>query len=84
MTSNELEAASDTSIYELIWIKRTPAGNKVFNKWRVWVDPKTYFPKKTESYTKRVGDSEYTLGPAMEVKYLSDSEMENVVKKASF
>jgi len=84
VTSNELIAASDTAIYELIWIERTLAGNKVFNKWQVFVDPKTYLPRKTESYTKRVGDSDYTLRSAMEVEYLSDSEMEDVVKKASF
>jgi len=84
MTSNELIDASDTAIYELIWIKTTPAGNKVFNKWQFFVDPKTYLPRKTESYTKRVGDSDYTLRSAMEVKYLSDSEMEDVVNKASF
>ncbi len=84
MTSNELIAASDTAIYELIWIKTSPAGNKVFNKWRFFVDPKTYLPRKTESYTKRVGDSDYTLRSAMEVEYLNDSEMEDVVKKASF
>jgi hypothetical protein len=61
VTNNELKVASDTSIYELIWIERTLAGNKVFNKWQVFVDPKTHLPKKTESYTKRVGDSEYAL-----------------------
>lgn len=71
-------------IYELTWIKRTSAGNTVFNKWRFFVDPKTYLPRKTESYTKRIGDSKYTLRSAMEVKYLSDSEMEDVIKKASF
>ena len=82
--SNELKAVSDTAIYELIWIEKSLAGNKVFNKWQVSVDPKTCLLKKTESYTKKVGDSEYTLRSAMVVKYLSDAEIEAVVQEASF
>ena len=84
VTSNELKASSNTAIYELIWIKRTLAGNKVFNKWRVLVDPKTYLPKKTESYTKRVGDSDYTLRSVKTVEYLSDAEIKAVIQEASF
>jgi len=71
--SNELKAASDIEIYELIWTTESRAGNKVLNKWRVSVYPKTYLLKKTEFNTKRIGDSEYTLRSTMEVKYLSDS-----------
>ncbi|HUT45003.1 MAG TPA: hypothetical protein VMX36_01910 [Sedimentisphaerales bacterium] len=84
VTSNELKAASDTAIYELIWIERSPAGNKVFNKWRVLVDPKTYLPRKTESYTKSSGDSEYTLRSVKIVEYLSDIEMETLIQEVSF
>jgi len=82
--SNELKAASDIEIYELIWTTESRAGNKVLNKWRVSVYPKTYLLKKTEFYTKRIGNSEYTLRSTMEVKYLSDSEMDKIVKKTSF
>jgi hypothetical protein len=84
VTSNESKDDSDTSIYELIWIERTLAGNKILNKWRVFVDPKTYLPQKTESYTKGVEDSEYTLRSAMVVKYLSYGEIEAVIQEASF
>ena len=83
VTSNELKAASDTAIYELVWIKGSLAGNKVFNKWRVFVDPKTYLPTKTEFYT-RVGDSGYTLGSVKIVEYWSDSKIEAVIQEASF
>ena len=71
-------------IYELIWLKKTDAGSTIFYKWLFFVDPKTNLPQKTEFYRKLAGDTEYALSSAMEVKYLSDSEMEEVVRKASF
>ena len=84
ITSNELIADSNTAIYELTSIITTPAGNKVSNKWRFFVNPKAYLPRKIQSYTKRAVDSEYTLLSTMEFEYLSDSKMEDIVKKASF
>jgi hypothetical protein len=77
-------ATKATEIYELTWLDRTHTGVTIFNKWRFFVDPKTYLPQKTESYRKTAGDNEYTLSSRMEVKYLSDSEMEAAVKEASF
>lgn len=84
VTSNELKDASDTAIYDFIWIERSFAGHMVFNKWRFFVDPQTYLPKKTKFYTKRAGDSEYTLSSTMVVKYLSDSDIKAVIQEASF
>ena len=84
VTSNEFIAAGDTAIYELTWIDKSSAGHKVFNKWRVLVDPKTCLLKKTEYYTKKVGDSKYTLSSTMTAQYLSDAEIEAVIQEASF
>jgi len=84
VTSNEFIAAGDTAIYELTWIDKSSAGHKVFNKWRVLVDPKTCLLKKTEYYTKKVGDSKYTLSSTMTAQYLSNAEIEAVIQEASF
>lgn len=84
VTSDELKAIDDTAIYELVWIKSSLAGNKVFNKWRFFVEPETCLLKKTESYTKRAGDSDYTLRSRMTVQYLSDAEIKALIQEASF
>lgn len=77
-TTNTIE------IYELTWLRRTLAGVTIFNKWRFFVDPKTYLPQRTEYYRKLDRDNAYTLKSIMEIKYLSDIEMDAVVKEASF
>ncbi len=71
-------------IYELTWLERAYDGSTVFNKWLFFVDSKTILPKRIETYRKSAGDIEYALLSAKEVEYLSDSEMEEVVKKVSF
>jgi hypothetical protein len=83
--NNDLESSARTAeIYELTWIKKSLAGNKVFKKWRVFLDPETFLPEKTEFYMKRVMDNKYVLDSIMKVEYLSDSEMKAVVNKLSF
>ena len=81
---NGPEATNDTNIYELTWTEKAYDGSVVFQKWRAFVYTRKNLPKRIESYMKRVMDGDYTLRSAMEVEYLSDSEMEDVVKKASF
>jgi len=84
--ANDSQKADDEGIevYELIWMQKSYDGSTGFNKWRFFVDPQTYLPRKTEFYTKRVGDSEYTLRSMKIVAYLSDSEIEAVIQEASF
>ena len=83
--NNDLEtSAKNAEIYELTWVERSLAGNEVFRKWRVFLDPETFLPKETEFYTKGVGDNQYVLKSIMKVEYLSDSEMKAVVDRASF
>ena len=82
---DDLETVTKTiEIYDLIWHERTYAGSTVLNKWRVFVDPKTNLPQRTESYRKLAGDTEYDFLSAMEIEYLSDNEMKTIVKEASF
>jgi len=81
---NRPEATNDTNIYELTWTENAYDGSVVFQKWRAFVYTRNNLPKRIESYMKRVVDGDYTLRSAMEVEYLSDIEMGEVVKKASF
>jgi hypothetical protein len=48
------------------------------------VDPKTNLPERTEFYQKLPADDEYILISAMEVEYLSDSKMQEVIEEVSF
>jgi len=84
MTNNELMFSSDNAIYELRWTESSLAEKKETYKWRFFVDPKTYLPRKTESFTKKAGESEYTLNSIMEVEYLADSDIEHIVNEVSF
>jgi hypothetical protein len=84
VADDDLEAAGETEIYELTWTDKANGGSVVFRKWRVFVDPTTNLPQRTEFYQRLAADGEYTLDSVILVEYLSDGEMETVVKEASF
>ena len=85
IVNDDLRTTTNTiEIYELTWHERTRAAATIFNKMRFFIDSKTYLPQRTESYSRKTNDDEYALSSIMEVKYLSDSEMEAAVKEASF
>jgi hypothetical protein len=73
-----------TEVYDLTWIERKHIGFVVYRKWRVFADSETNLPQRIEWYEKLVTDNEYTLSSAMEVEYLSDSEIQEIIKEASF
>ncbi|NQT03459.1 MAG: hypothetical protein HQ580_15640, partial [Planctomycetes bacterium] len=77
------EVAEGIEIYELKWTI-AELSSSVFNKWWFFVDPKTNLPKKIEIYRKSIIHSEYNLRTVIEVKYLSDSEIQAVIKEAGF
>jgi hypothetical protein len=68
----------------LTWTEKAYDGSTVLKKWRVFADSETNFPRRIEWYEKLTADSEYTLSSAMEVEYLSDSEIQKIIKEASF
>jgi hypothetical protein len=85
VAGKDLEAAAKgIEVYDLTWTERAYDGSTVFNKWRVFADPKTNLPERTEFYQKSPADDEYIFISAMEVEYLSDSKMQEVIKEASF
>ena len=73
-----------TEVYDLTWIERKHIGFVVYRKWRVFANAETTLPQRIEWYEKLTADSEYTLSSAMEVEYLSDSEIREIIKEASF
>jgi hypothetical protein len=73
-----------TEVYDLTWIERKHIGFVVYRKWRVFANAETNLPQRIEWYEKSATDSEYTLSPVMTVEYLSDGEIQEVIKEASF
>jgi len=71
----------DTEVYELTWTKYS--GSITF-KWRVSVETRTNRPRKTEFYQKLSADSDYILTSIMVVDYVSDNEIQTVIKEVSF
>jgi hypothetical protein len=85
ITGGSLEVAGGaTEMYELTWSAKGYDGSIGFRKWRVFVDPKTDLPHRTEFYRKSTPDVEYTLVSANVVEYLADDEMQAVIKEVSF
>lgn len=78
------DAGKRIEVYDLTWIKKDYGGSVLFQKCRVFVDPRTILPRKIHRYQKSSADSEYTLESIREVEYLSNSEMRKVIKEASF
>jgi hypothetical protein len=64
-------------VYNLTWQKY---GSSVTFKWRFFVEPSTNLPLKTEFYQKRPVDTEYTRLSTTVVKYLTDSEIQVLIK----
>ncbi len=84
VAGESLEAAVDIETYDLTWAEKTRDDSDVTCKWRVFVDLKTALPQKTELYDKLPTDNEYTLRSVKVIEYPSDSEMQEVIKEASF
>jgi len=76
--------AESTKVYDLEWIEKRYDGSLKFKKWRFFVVPKTNLPLRVEGYQRLTGDPEYTLGSIIVVEYLSNSETQTAIKRASF
>jgi hypothetical protein len=73
----------DIEVYELTWIEKLNSSN-ILKKWRVFVDRRTNLPQRTEFYEKLPVNDEYTLRSIKLVKYLTDSEIQTVIKDGAF
>lgn len=85
VADNGLEAAGKgIEVYDLTWIRKAYDGSMVFQKCRVFVDSRTILPREVHRYQKLSADSEYTLESVRVVEYLNDSEIQEIIKEASF
>jgi hypothetical protein len=85
VADNSLEdITKGTEVYDLTWIERKHIGFVVYRKWRVFANAETNLPQKVEWYEKSAATDEFALEAIMVVEYLSDSEMQEVIKEASF
>lgn len=81
---DDLEVSAGIEVYDLTWERKTNDGSLVFYKWRFFVDPRTYLPKKIECYLKSTADGEYVLQTTNVVEYLDNSQIQVVLEQASF
>ncbi|MFA5252844.1 MAG: hypothetical protein WC454_09720, partial [Phycisphaerae bacterium] len=71
-------------VYDLTWTDKAYGGPIVLRKWRVFADSETNLPRRIEWYEKSAADSGYIATSVTTVEYLSDIEMQKVIKDASF
>jgi len=76
--------AEETEVYDLNWVEKLDNEPIVFKKWRVFVDPETNLPQRTELHQRSITESEYTLRSVKVVEYLSDGEIQAVIRNGSF
>ncbi|MCH7559615.1 MAG: hypothetical protein IIB56_19490 [Planctomycetes bacterium] len=74
----------DTEVYELTWTEKAYDDSVIFKKWRFFIDPQENLPQKVEIFRKSAANSEYNLRSARIVEYLSDNEIQSVIKDAGF
>jgi len=75
--------AEGTEVYELTWTTETYTGHSGFRKWQVFVDPKKNRPVRIKIYRKSEDNTEFNSISEKVIEYLSDSNMEAIIKEAS-
>jgi hypothetical protein len=70
-----------TEAYDLTWTESSYP-HTVHKRWRFYVDPQTTRPRRVEIYQKRFADSDYSLRSVKQIEYMSDAEVEAVIKEA--
>jgi hypothetical protein len=81
---DSIKAVVGSDTYDLTWAEKRYGGAVVFRKWRVFLQPETNLPQRTELYQKQAGDDEYTLKAVKVADYLNESEIQAVLEEASF
>jgi hypothetical protein len=84
VNNKNIKLNDSVEVYDLQWTERKYGGSAVFKKWRIFADAKTNLPQKVEWYQKSSLDSEYILMSVNTVEYLGGSEMQKIIREASF
>lgn len=84
--SNEDPEAYNVGIevYDLTWDRKKYDGSVISWKWRVFVNAETSLPQKTEWYVKLAADTDYILDSVMTIEYLSETDVQTILKRISF
>jgi len=82
--ASEAKDASSVEVYDLLWADKSYLGPSAFNRWRVYVDPETKLPRRTEFYQMLPGEQEYVLKSFEVIDYPTDSGMQEIIKQLSF
>ncbi|MCJ7730509.1 MAG: hypothetical protein MUO27_11630 [Sedimentisphaerales bacterium] len=75
---------SSLEVYDLLWAEKRYSGLSTLNKWRVYVDPETKLPRRTEFYQMLPVEQEYDLKSFKVIDYPTDIEMQAIIKQLSF
>ncbi len=85
ISEDGLEAiAEETEVYDLKWIEKLGNERIVLKKCRFFVDAHMNLPQRIEVYTQLSADDVYTLGFVITAKYLTDSEIQTVIREVGF
>jgi len=76
-----LEVEEGTEVYDLSWSDKAYDGSIVFWKWRFFVAAEINLPKRIEQYKWLAESVESTVETIMVVEYLSDSELQKMIKE---
>ena len=76
--------APDTKVYDLTWTETGSKGSSMFKKWRMFLDANTNLPQRIESYQKTGNENDYVPTSYIQVRYLSQSQIQTIVKEAAF
>ena len=83
---NDEQGTSTTNVevYELTWLEEGYGGPAAYKKWRLFIDPVTNLPQKTETYRKYTTDGKYILQSTIKLEYLNESEMRKDIENFSY
>lgn len=81
---DDLESITqDIEVYDLILTEREYGGPLILKKWRFFVGLETNLPHRVEFYQKLATNNQYSLKSVMNVQYLSNSEMQEIIQDIS-
>ncbi len=79
-----LETDEVIMVYNLEWIEYAYDGSLVFKKWIVNINSETRLPERIYWYTRTDKDKDYLLESTVEVRYISQNGVQEVLNKLAF
>jgi hypothetical protein len=79
--ANIISNVSALEVYDLLWVEKSSSTS---NKWRVYVDPQTKLPRRTEFYRMQPDEDTYVLKSFIVIDYPTDNEMKMMVERLLF